>query len=67
MFQHNMLRLGNDVAGNLMLLGQVADAISTPFVGYESDRPNGLWLCKFGRRKAWHLVGRLLVLLSGKV
>ncbi|KAG8179400.1 hypothetical protein JTE90_011409 [Oedothorax gibbosus] len=64
MFQHNILRLGNEVAGNLMLLGQIADAISTPFVGYESDRPINGWLCKYGRRKAWHLVGTVCVIAS---
>ncbi|GFU25940.1 major facilitator superfamily domain-containing protein 12 [Nephila pilipes] len=64
MFQHNILLLDNRIAGNLLLLGQVADALSTPFVGYESDRPNDLWLCKYGRRKAWHLVGTLCVLMS---
>ncbi|GBN44915.1 Major facilitator superfamily domain-containing protein 12 [Araneus ventricosus] len=64
MFQHNILLLSNQVAGNLMLLGQIADAISTPFVGYESDRPNDMWLCKYGRRKAWHLVGTICVALS---
>ncbi|XP_055945683.1 major facilitator superfamily domain-containing protein 12-like [Argiope bruennichi] len=64
MFQHNILELSNQVAGNLMLLGQIADAIATPFVGYESDRPNDMWLCKYGRRKAWHLVGTICVALS---
>ncbi|GFY15668.1 major facilitator superfamily domain-containing protein 12 [Trichonephila clavipes] len=64
MFQQNILQLDTHVAGNLLLLGQVADAISTPFVGFESDRPNDLWLCKYGRRKAWHLVGTLCVLMS---
>ncbi|GIY20405.1 major facilitator superfamily domain-containing protein 12 [Caerostris darwini] len=64
MFQHNILQLSNNIAGYLMLLGQIADAMSTPFVGYESDQPNDLWLCKYGRRKAWHLVGTLCVALS---
>ncbi|GIZ05387.1 major facilitator superfamily domain-containing protein 12 [Caerostris extrusa] len=64
MFQHNILQLSNNIAGYLMLLGQIADAMSTPFVGYESDQPNDWWLCKYGRRKAWHLVGTLCVALS---
>ncbi|KFM83111.1 Major facilitator superfamily domain-containing protein 12, partial [Stegodyphus mimosarum] len=61
MFQHSVLQFTNYIAGNLMLLGQVADAIATPFVGYESDRQNNLWLCKYGRRKAWHLFGTICV------
>ena len=57
-FQHSVLQFSNTTAGNLMLLGQVVDALSTPFVGLESDKPNNMWLCKYGRRKAWHLVGK---------
>lgn len=57
-FQHAVLQFSNITAGNLLLLGQVVDALSTPFVGYESDKPNSLWLCKYGQRKAWHLVGK---------
>ena len=38
------------------LLGQVADAIATIFVGFESDRSiNGFF--NYGRRKSWHLIG----------
>ncbi|GFN80566.1 major facilitator superfamily domain-containing protein 12 [Plakobranchus ocellatus] len=32
----------NFLAGNLMLIGQVSDALFTPFIGYESDRTKGL-------------------------
>ncbi|XP_070542874.1 major facilitator superfamily domain-containing protein 12-like isoform X2 [Ptychodera flava] len=42
-----------------MLVGQIADAICTPFVGYQSDktsRDN----C-YGQRKIWHLVGTICV------
>lgn len=63
-YQHSVLKFSNTTAGNLFLLGQIADAISTPTVGYESDRPNDLWLCKYGRRKVWHLVGTICVALS---
>ena len=37
---------------------QVADALATPFVGYESDRINGF--CGYGKRKSWHLLGKLI-------
>ncbi len=32
------LQFKSNIAGVLILLGQVADAIATPFVGFESDR-----------------------------
>ncbi|XP_031554631.1 major facilitator superfamily domain-containing protein 12-like isoform X2 [Actinia tenebrosa] len=48
-------------AGVLLLIGQVADAIATPLVGIESDR---LERCSYGRRKIWHLVGVICVVIS---
>lgn len=42
--------------GYLLLIGQIADALSTPFVGYESDRLSGF--CNYGKRKSWHLLGK---------
>lgn len=48
-------------AGFLMLLGQVTDALSTPLVGLLSDAsilPK--FLEKYGRRKAWHIIGQLI-------
>ncbi|CAN8004911.1 unnamed protein product, partial [Ixodes hexagonus] len=52
------------LAGALLLVGQVADALATPFVGIESDRDDDFWLCHYGRRKTWHLVGTLCVVGS---
>lgn len=63
-FQHAVLQFSNITAGNLLLLGQIVDGLSTPFVGYESDKPNNLWLCKYGKRKAWHLIGTIFVIGS---
>lgn len=42
-------------AGVLLLVGQIADAICTPLIGYESDRTPGCG--NYGKRKTWHLVG----------
>lgn len=39
----------------LLLVGQVADAICTPVIGYESDQAPGCGT--YGKRKTWHLVG----------
>ncbi|XP_077989047.1 major facilitator superfamily domain-containing protein 12-like [Glandiceps talaboti] len=59
---HSVLNFSNSMAGYLMLVGQVADAICTPFVGYESDRTS-IDHC-YGRRKIWHLVGVICVAVS---
>ncbi|XP_064608121.1 major facilitator superfamily domain-containing protein 12-like isoform X2 [Liolophura sinensis] len=59
---HKVISFDNSLAGALMLLGQIVDAICTPFVGYESDRTKGLW--KIGKRKTWHLIGSICVLGS---
>lgn len=63
-YQHSVLKFSNKIAGGLLLLGQVADALSTPFVGLESDRQDNFWLCRYGRRKTWHLVGSICVVCS---
>lgn len=55
---HQVMNFNNNLAGYLMLIGQVSDAMFTPFIGYESDRTRGF--CGLGRRKAWHLVGRYI-------
>lgn len=39
-----------------MLVGQIADGICTPLIGYESDRTPGCG--NYGKRKTWHLVGK---------
>uniref|UniRef100_H3DMX9 Major facilitator superfamily domain containing 12a n=1 Tax=Tetraodon nigroviridis TaxID=99883 RepID=H3DMX9_TETNG len=61
-FYHSVLGLHNTNAGVLLLAGQVADALCTPLIGYESDRTAGCGA--YGKRKSWHLVGTLSVLLS---
>ncbi len=52
---HYVLSFSNGLAGQIMLLGQVADALATPFVGIESDKTVGCW--GYGKRKSWHLFG----------
>lgn len=59
---HQVMNFNNNLAGYLMLIGQVSDAMFTPFIGYESDRTRGF--CGLGRRKAWHLVGTISVACS---
>uniref|UniRef100_A0A673MU58 Major facilitator superfamily domain-containing protein 12 n=1 Tax=Sinocyclocheilus rhinocerous TaxID=307959 RepID=A0A673MU58_9TELE len=61
-YYHSVLGFNDKNAGALLLVGQVADGICTPLVGYESDRTSGCG--KYGKRKTWHLVGTISVFAS---
>ena len=61
LFYHSVIQLGNSYAGLLLLIGQVADAISTPIIGMASDRTKFKY---YGRRKIWHLIGTVCVFIS---
>lgn len=62
-YLHRVIGFPNNLSGYMMLIGQIADAISTIFVGFESDRSvNGFF--NYGRRKSWHLVGVICVVFS---
>ncbi|CAF3243939.1 unnamed protein product [Rotaria sp. Silwood2] len=62
-FDYRVVNFSNASAGYLLLIGQIADAISTVFVGWGSDRTRTS-LCHYGRRKTWHLIGVICVLIS---
>ncbi|CAF1503684.1 unnamed protein product, partial [Rotaria sordida] len=62
-FYHRIVNFTNASAGYLLLIGQVADALATTFVGFGSDQARkGLF--GYGRRKTWHLFGVICVLCS---
>ncbi|XP_066518087.1 major facilitator superfamily domain-containing protein 12a [Hoplias malabaricus] len=61
-FYHSVLGFKNNNAGVLLLVGQIADGVCTPLIGYESDRTSGCGA--YGKRKTWHLIGTVSVLLS---
>ncbi|XP_031839204.1 major facilitator superfamily domain-containing protein 12 [Nomia melanderi] len=63
-FFHLVLEFSATLAGIILLIGQIADAVATPFVGFHSDNHDEFWLCKYGRRKTWHLIGTLCVLFA---
>ncbi|KAM4856726.1 major facilitator superfamily domain-containing protein 12 isoform X1 [Urocitellus parryii] len=63
LYLHSVRAYSSRGAGLLLLLGQVADGLCTPLVGYEADRAAGR-CARYGPRKAWHLVGTICVLLS---
>ena len=50
-----VIRFTNTDAGIILMVGQVADGIATPFIGLEADRTKGFG--SYGRRKSWHLIG----------
>ncbi|XP_026493670.1 major facilitator superfamily domain-containing protein 12-like isoform X1 [Vanessa tameamea] len=53
LFFQAVLEMRAVVAGAMLLLGQVVDALATPIVGILAD--------KYSTKKAWHLTGCLLV------
>ncbi|KAK2087030.1 Major facilitator super domain-containing protein 12 [Saguinus oedipus] len=55
LYLHSVRAYSSRGAGLLLLLGQVADGLCTPLVGYEADRAAGC-CARYGPRKAWHLV-----------
>uniref|UniRef100_A0A672LS37 Major facilitator superfamily domain containing 12 n=1 Tax=Sinocyclocheilus grahami TaxID=75366 RepID=A0A672LS37_SINGR len=61
-YYHSVLGFRDTNAGALLLVGQIADGICTPLIGYESDRTPGCG--KYGKRKTWHLVGTISVFAS---
>ena len=46
------------LSGMLLMLGQVADAISTPLVGLQSDKGCKYFCFNYGKRKTFHLIGK---------
>ncbi|XP_008551681.1 major facilitator superfamily domain-containing protein 12 [Microplitis demolitor] len=63
-FFHFVLGFNPVLSGTVLLIGQVADAVSTPFIGLQSDKTDDFWLCRYGRRKTWHLIGTICVMFS---
>jgi len=59
-FFHLVLGFDPTLAGVVLFIGQIADAVVTPFIGLQSDRNDDFWLCRYGKRKTWHLLGTLV-------
>ncbi len=64
LFYHKVVLLGNTYAGLLILIGQVADALATPVIGFLCDTNCDVALCRYGRRKLWHILGTTMVAVS---
>ena len=54
-YLNKVAQISETNAGILLLIGQVADALFTPIIGYESDRYT--FFRKYPKRKSWHLFG----------
>lgn len=59
-FLINVVGLDPTVAGLCLLSGQIADGITTPIVGYFSDKLS----CPCGKRNGWYYFGTVLVIPS---
>ena len=60
-YMTKVVGLSDSKAGLILLIGQVADALSTLFIGYSCDKTKCWW---YGKRKLWHGIGTICVLLS---
>ncbi|MFH4982843.1 hypothetical protein AB6A40_009552 [Gnathostoma spinigerum] len=64
-FLQNVLTFPGTLAGTLMFIGQIVDAISTPCVGLASDGSIlPPLLRRLGRRTGWHVIGVIFITLS---
>ena len=63
LFYHKVLMIDNALAGTILLVGQTADALATPVIGYLCD-VTPFWYKGFGRRKVWHIIGTVMVTVS---
>lgn len=61
LFFEFVLQFDSSLAGAAIVIGQIADGLSTPIVGILSDKRFDHWVCKYGRRKIWHLLGTYYV------
>ncbi|KAM4629202.1 major facilitator superfamily domain-containing protein 12 [Polymixia lowei] len=61
-YYQSVLGFHRTYAGVLLFIGQIADGVCTPIIGYESDRTPGF--LGYGKRKTWHLLGTVCVLVS---
>lgn len=63
-FLNAVLQIDSAQSGAALAIGQIADGISTQIVGIFSDKEPDHWLCRYGRRKIWHLLGTICVFIS---
>ncbi|XP_043197382.1 major facilitator superfamily domain-containing protein 12-like isoform X3 [Amphibalanus amphitrite] len=64
LFFQRVLCFPSSLAGIVVLTGQVADGVSTVFVGLMADKDLQWAICRYGKRKLWHLLGTVCVIVT---
>ncbi|XP_037074108.1 LOW QUALITY PROTEIN: major facilitator superfamily domain-containing protein 12-like [Pollicipes pollicipes] len=64
LFFQRVLCFPSSLAGIIVLTGQVADGISTVFVGLMADKEIQWAICRYGKRKVWHIIGTVCVICT---
>ena len=59
-YLNEVLKLTSQQTGTIFFYGQLADALSNPFVGYFSDKIQ----TRIGKRMPWYIIGHLLTVPS---
>ena len=59
-FLTKVARLSNSHTGLVVMLGQVTDGVCTPITAILNDKT----VCRYGRRKIWHLLGSICITLT---
>jgi len=62
LYLQEVVGISHSLAGYILLLGQVVDAVATPIIGIKSDSAP-LFQCST-KRKSWHLAGTAIVTVS---
>ncbi|KAL9973204.1 hypothetical protein ACROYT_G019624 [Oculina patagonica] len=63
-FFNKIIKISATGTGYIFLSSQIADAISTPFIGYGCDKSLSKTITKkYGNRKIWHLIGSVGIAL----
>lgn len=63
-FFNKIIKISATGTGYIFLSSQIADAISTPFIGYGCDKSLSKNITKkYGNRKIWHLIGSVGIAL----
>lgn len=64
-FFHLVLEFNPTLAGVILLIGQIADAVATPFVGFHSDKNDDFWItCSYTPEYIFFILGTLCVLFA---
>jgi len=63
LFLTKVIGLQNSSTGTIFLVAQVTDGILSPLLGFMCDRFKFPGLTRFGKRKAWHMFGVMILFL----